>query len=73
MTFMENIVAMHIMALSEALCSAGSNFPGPMNITRTEGSERELILCQSYPIQATPFWKINGTIYYYILMYHLRS
>ena len=62
LTFMENIVA---MALSEVICSAGSNFPGPRNITRTEGSERELILCQSYPIQATPFWKINGTIYYY--------
>ena len=47
-----------------ALCS-GSDFPGPRNIIRTEGSKQEIILCQSYPIQATPFWKINDTIYYH--------
>ena len=42
-----------------------SGFMGPRNITRGEGSERELIPCLSYPVQATPFWKINDTIYYY--------
>ena len=35
------------------------------NITRLEGTEDEIILCQSYSVQATPFWKINNTIYYY--------
>ena len=47
-----------------ALCS-GSEFLGPKNITRTEGSKQQIVPCQSYPIQATPFWKINDTIYYY--------
>ena len=53
-----------MLSLNKALCS-GSNFPGPRNITRSEGAEEELILCQSYPVQTTPFWKINGTVYYY--------
>jgi hypothetical protein len=50
--------------LNKAPCS-GNNFLGPRNISRTEGAEGEIIPCQSYPPQTTPFWKINGTIYYY--------
>ena len=50
--------------LNPDLCS-GSNFLGPENITRVEGSNRIIIRCQSYPVQTTPFWKVNGTIYYY--------
>ena len=46
------------------LCS-GSNFLGPENITRVEGSNQIIIRCQSYPVLTTPFWKINGTIYYF--------
>ena len=52
------------LSLNKALCSGSKNLL-PRNITRTEGTEREIIPCQTYPIQATPFWKINGTIYYY--------
>ena len=50
----------------EAPCS-GNNLLGPRSITRVEGTKDILIPCQSYPpqLQATPFWKINGTIYYY--------
>ena len=51
-------------SLNKAPCS-GNIFPGPRNITRTEGTEDIHIPCQSYPPQATPFWKINDTIYYY--------
>ena len=54
-------------SLNKVLCS-GSNFLPrlvPKNTTRIEGSEEVPILCHSYPVQATPFWKINGTIYYY--------
>ena len=46
------------------LCS-GSNFLGPENIMTVEGANHIPILCQSFPVQATPFWKINSTIYYY--------
>ena len=50
--------------LAEGFC-AGRNF-GPRNITRTEGTANDVtILCQFYPIQATPVWKINDTIYYF--------
>ena len=42
----------------------GSSF-GPKNITRTSGTNNELMRCQTYPVDATPFWKINGIIYYY--------
>lgn len=38
---------------------------GPRNITRGEGTEDELILCHSFPVQATSFWKISGIVYYY--------
>ena len=48
----------------KASCS-GNNFLGPRNITRAEGTEDIDIPCQSYLSQATPFWKINSTIYYY--------
>ena len=48
----------------KASCS-GNAFLGPRNVTRAEGTENIHIPCQSYPPQATPFWKINGTIYYY--------
>ena len=48
----------------KAPCS-GNNFLGPKNIIRAEGTEDIHIPCQSYPPQATPFWKINGTGYYY--------
>ena len=51
-------------SLNKAPCS-GNNFLGPRNITRAEGTEDINIPCQSYPPQATPFWKINGTIFYY--------
>jgi hypothetical protein len=46
----------------KAPCS-GNTFP--RNISRFEGTEGEIVLCWSYTVQATPFWKINGTIYYY--------
>ena len=49
------------LSLNKALCSG--NFP--RNVTRPEGSEGEIIPCQLYPVQATPFWKINDSIYYY--------
>lgn len=51
-------------SLNKALCS-GSNFSGPRDITRTEGDNQVVIPCQSHRVQATPFWKINDTIYYY--------
>ena len=46
------------------LCS-GTNFLGPGNRTTVEGANHFPILCQLTPVQATPFWKINGTTYYY--------
>ena len=38
---------------------------GPRNITRTEGIMNVVIPCEPVPLTATPFWKINNTIYYY--------
>ena len=51
------------MTLHKASC-AGRNF-GPRNITRSEGTNDVTVSCQSYPLQATPFWKINNTTYYF--------
>ena len=40
---------------------------GPRNISRTEGTQDTIIPCYHsyYSVQATPFWKIKGTVYYY--------
>ena len=40
-------------------------FNFPRNITRSVGSTNPQILCSKYPIEATPFWKINETTYYF--------
>ena len=44
--------------------SAGT-FYFPRNITRHVGSTNVPIFCSKHPVQATPFWKINGTTYYF--------
>lgn len=59
-----NYVKVHLPLLIIALCS-GSNFVGPRNITRGEGTGDVTIPCQLHALDATPFWKINSTIYYY--------
>ena len=63
-----SVIIIHMMLFSlnkaMALCS-GPNFLGPGNITTEEGANHVPILCQLIPVQATPFWKINGTTYYY--------
>ena len=46
------------------LCS-GTTFLGPENRVTMEGANHVPILCQSFPAQATPFWKVNGTTYYF--------
>ena len=47
--------------------SSGTNLPipEPRNITRAEGTVNVIIPCRSYSSQATPFWKVNGTVYYH--------
>ena len=38
---------------------------GPRNITRTEGTINVVIPCEAVSLTATPFWKINNSIYYF--------
>ena len=47
------------------VASSNEAFNFPRNISRSAGSSNVPIFCSKDTAQATPFWQINDTIYYF--------